>query len=176
MGLKRCGHSYEDRNAILKELGFGSYRHYLNSDIWRIVREMVFRVKGRKCFLCGREATQIHHNRYHVNDLIGKRLKYINPVCRDCHEEIEFRDGKKSTLRQAAKSFRQIRRQHVRAIPEAAGYIVRKGSVVHIWDGQDTACRMASTGGLKPERYRWQEHKPDERICSNCTKASERHS
>lgn len=41
-------------------------------------------------------------------------------------------------------------------LPAAATqYIVRrrKPKVAHIWTGEDTRCRMASTGGLDPANY-----------------------
>jgi hypothetical protein len=104
------GRDYRSRNAILRGLGFATYRDYLASDLWRTVRAAVFKVKGRACYLCGKPATELHHNRYHANDLTGKRLKFINPICRGCHEGIEFQGGEKVTLKKAASTFRKRRR------------------------------------------------------------------
>jgi hypothetical protein len=98
----KMGQCYRHRDENLKILGFASYRDYLASFLWQRVREKVFQAKGHNCLLCGRTATQVHHNRYHVNDLSGKTLRYVNPICRPCHEEIEFDGGKKNDL-QAAK-------------------------------------------------------------------------
>lgn len=112
------GKSYQSRAWFLKKLGFRSYGDYLASDLWKQVRERVFEIKGRECFLCGKPATQAHHSRYHEADLVGRKLKYIHPVCGKCHEEIEFRRGKKATLIQAKKAFNRKRRAHMPAVRE----------------------------------------------------------
>lgn len=106
------GTSYESRELMLREIGFPSYRAYLASDLWRSIRERVFRAKGRKCHLCGKPATSVHHQRYHKNDLLGKRLGYVFPICTDCHEEVEFsRKGKKVDLATARSRFRERERR-----------------------------------------------------------------
>jgi hypothetical protein len=110
----RKGNTYLSRNANLKRLGFATYGDYLASDLWREIRKKVYAAKGSDCYLCGGRATELHHNRYHANDLTGKRLKYINPICRGCHEGIEFRDGEKSTVKQAKRAFRKQRREHLK--------------------------------------------------------------
>lgn len=53
----------------------------------------------------------------------------------------------------------------------AKNFIVRvRGNSVpaHIWIGADTACRMASTGGLKLERYRFLAAAGERKICQMC--------
>lgn len=118
------GTSYKSRSIGLKELGFSRYSDYLASDLWRRVRSLVYKLKGHKCYLCDAEATELHHNRYHKNDLIGKRLKYINPICRQCHQRIEFRDGEKATVGEARKSFQKsrnrLKKRKRNASPEAS--------------------------------------------------------
>lgn len=106
----RKGEDYSSRNANLRRMGFASYAAYLKSDLWKAVRVLVYKAKGRNCYLCGSEATVLHHNRYHENDLSGRRLRFISPICRRCHESVEFRDGKKSTLAQAKSTFRRARK------------------------------------------------------------------
>jgi hypothetical protein len=108
------GMSYQSRFVALRDIGFSSYAEYLASDLWQEIRQKVFKIKGRFCYLCGRPATELHHNRYHRRDLLGKRLKFINPICRKCHGEIEFREGKKSTVAEARKAFQRARRRMVR--------------------------------------------------------------
>lgn len=53
-------------------------------------------------------------------------------------------------------------------------YLVGKNqkSVAHVWKGEDTACRMASTGGLKMSLYLVSEESGGRRICSMCSQAS----
>ena len=48
-----------------------------------------------------------------------------------------------------------------------------KRPVAHLWTGDDTACRMASTGGLKLERYFFCEFIDDFPICEMCGKKSD---
>lgn len=112
--IKAVGCDYASRNANLNRLGFDTYPDYLRSDLWRAVRVKVYAAKGRDCYLCGKPATELHHNRYHANDLTGETIRFINPICRQCHESIEFRDGKKVTLHKAAKSFRKKLRNRER--------------------------------------------------------------
>lgn len=101
------GRTYQSRDATLKELGFSSYAEYLNSSLWKQVRTKVFRVKGRSCHLCNGYAGMVHHNRYHKNDLLGKNLSFLFPICAVCHERIEFsKRGKKLDLATAQSRFR----------------------------------------------------------------------
>ena len=45
----------------------------------------------------------------------------------------------------------------------------------HILDGNDTLCRLASTGGLYPENYRREDSLPDHaRVCFTCAKRQQR--
>ena len=41
----------------------------------------------------------------------------------------------------------------------------------HIWTGEDTACRMASTGGLKMHKYELRQDRGNHAICSMCNSA-----
>lgn len=108
--LNAKGLDYSSRNANLRRLGFATYKEYLASHLWKKLRQRVFSVKGKKCYLCGSGATELHHNRYHTNDLTGARLKYINPICRQCHESIEFKGDDKCTVSQAKRAFNKQRR------------------------------------------------------------------
>lgn len=115
---KLTGEDYRTRQITLLELGFSNYRDYLTSELWQEVRRKVYRAKGSACFLCGLPATELHHNRYHHNDLTGKKIKYINPICRECHTSIEFqKDGRKSTVQQAKKAFHKARKMFLDFCP-----------------------------------------------------------
>lgn len=46
-------------------------------------------------------------------------------------------------------------------------------SKVHLWDGKDTLCRMASTGGVDPLRYRVMKKNPGRGVCANCSMVAE---
>jgi len=80
----------------LKTLGFSDYRGYLNSKLWRKIREQVFCLKGRICFLCGNSADQVHHRKYLATSLNGSNSHCMEPCCTKCHHMIEFDiDGNK---------------------------------------------------------------------------------
>ena len=57
-------------------------------------------------------------------------------------------------------------------------YLLRKRltakSVAHIWTGSDTACRMYSTGGLNPKKYKLSKESYDLKICTMCRNVQER--
>lgn len=81
---------YAKRNMNLKLVGFESYALYLQSPLWKSIRQRVFAVKGRLCWLCqASPATQVHHLKYSVPVLQGRKLKWLAPVCGGCHEFIE---------------------------------------------------------------------------------------
>ncbi len=92
---------YAKRAKVLRDLGFTSYQQYLASDLWKRVKSKVFQIKGRSCELCGRPAATVHHNRYCFASMIGRRIKFLIPICHACHEEIEFDGDKKLSLGQA---------------------------------------------------------------------------
>lgn len=55
-------------------------------------------------------------------------------------------------------------------------YLVRKSGngPAHYWNGQDTACRMASTGGLTPRKYVVRDSSNGRPICQMCQSVSRR--
>lgn len=110
------GGSYEKRNAILKEIGFRSYREYLSSDLWKRVRAVVFQKKGRKCFCCGSKASQIHHNNYAKDELLGENVKRLVPLCGRCHTRIEFRGVEKATLWEAKAEYKRLRKEFLKPV------------------------------------------------------------
>ena len=101
----RRGEDYASRDVILRKMGFANYKEYLASDLWRQIRARVYAKWGDRCFMCKSRATELHHNRYHEHDLYGMTLKFIFPICRNCHSLIEFReDGSKASLEEAKES------------------------------------------------------------------------
>ncbi len=43
-----------------------------------------------------------------------------------------------------------------------------KGKKSHLWDGNDTLCRMYSTGGLTGRKYRLSDSSGESDICQMC--------
>ncbi len=107
-GRKRVGWNYASRDAILNRMGFMTYKQYLESDMWRSIRARVYDAKGRNCLTCGNPATEVHHRRYHESDLRGLYLTYLMPICRACHEKVEFNGDKKCTVKQAKARYKGL--------------------------------------------------------------------
>mgnify|MGYP003349376232 len=109
--LEEC-YTYKGRQKTLSELGFSSYAEYLASSMWRELRNKVLSHFRWKCFCCGGIATQVHHQRYHRNDLTGKRKKYLKAICGTCHEAIEFtwRSNEKNDLLKANAKMEYLRK------------------------------------------------------------------
>jgi hypothetical protein len=92
---------YAMRNAILRDLGFPSYKAYLKSDLWYSIRKTLFSAKGHNCHLCQKYASQVHHSAYDRDTLRGKCLDHLHPICRKCHKAIEFPFGYKGSIQTA---------------------------------------------------------------------------
>lgn len=97
---------YVQRNRIILELGFPSYRAYLQSQLWRDIRSSVLS-SGMKCE-CGAPAHQVHHAAYTYENLSGKNLHDLIPVCRFCHRRAEIASGKIRGLAGANQKLAQI--------------------------------------------------------------------
>lgn len=101
--------SYEQRDKILLDMGFTSYAEYLESKLWARIRRRVYKV-CQKC-PCGKDATEIHHRSYKRQFLQGrgKIFQFLTPVCRECHEHIEFDGERKTSLDEANSRLDKIR-------------------------------------------------------------------
>lgn len=116
---RRWALSYVGRNAVLKQLGFASYQDYLASPLWQEIRQRVFAQKGRDCYLCGRPACQVHHERYTAKALRGKRTRHLWPICPDCHRGIEFDGERKRPVAAVLKITKRIRKGRKKSSPPA---------------------------------------------------------
>ena len=96
--MHRC---YEKRNALIRELGYKSYKDYLNSRMWKHVRERVLKRDRGVCLACNGPAQVVHHRSYCKASIRGMRLDYLVSLCHKCHEEAEFNNSKKTTVSQA---------------------------------------------------------------------------
>lgn len=77
--------AYRDRNETLRLLGFPSYKNYLGSRLWKLIKERAFQIHGRICRVCKGEATQIHHASYLRDVLMGEDVRALIPLCGRCH-------------------------------------------------------------------------------------------
>jgi hypothetical protein len=86
---------FDDRLSILFYLGFKSYAEYLRSSLWRRIKSAFLELHPY-CCCCLRHANQIHHRAYDYDTLAGLSNEQLAPICRKCHNEIEFyTDGSK---------------------------------------------------------------------------------
>jgi len=96
--------AYQRRDAALQEIGFASYREYLDSELWAKIRRMAFAKWGHICNKCRDKAELIHHANYSVDTLLGRDLSGLVPVCHACHTVAELdRFGNKGDLHSANK-------------------------------------------------------------------------
>lgn len=87
---------------VLRGMGYESYAAYLLSPLWQTIRRGAFALYGSQCVACQKKATQIHHRDYSPETLKGESLKSLCPICRGCHDKIEFtEDGRKRSLSSA---------------------------------------------------------------------------
>ncbi len=84
----------ENRDAILKSLGHGSYESYLLSPLWQRIRRRILKRDKRECVRCAAKATQVHHLAYTELVLKGEDDTQLVSVCAECHERIEFDAGR----------------------------------------------------------------------------------
>jgi hypothetical protein len=93
---------YEERDQLLRDLGFHSYQHYLNSPLWKSIRRRALSKCGSQCLLCGVRGTNVHHTEYSLATIRGKKINTLVVLCRTCHELAEFgTGGKKLPLSEA---------------------------------------------------------------------------
>ena len=85
------------QKAIWTTQGFDTYAAYLASDLWKAIRRRVLK-KTPKCQACEDRATLVHHRGYYLWVLRGETLTGLIPLCRTCHEHIEFDNGEKVPL------------------------------------------------------------------------------
>ena len=94
----------QKRERILLDIGFASYRDYLKSTLWKIIREAKLDASPR-CELCNQSlAAQIHHLRYSREALVGQDAWALVSACPDCHRRVEFNlEGRKRPYHMARK-------------------------------------------------------------------------
>jgi hypothetical protein len=94
---------YEERNEILKSLGFYSYQEYIDSDLWSIIRKEILSRDACFCRICGKRGYEVHHFTYSKDILLGKRPEALITLCRDCHQHLEYDEKIKKPLRQCQR-------------------------------------------------------------------------
>ena len=94
---------YLQRNNALPSLGYSTYREYLASEDWKVIRKAKME-ESPNCECCGKLASCVHHYCYNHSVLLGLYSQLLLSVCNKCHEHIEFDEhGKKCSLWLAQK-------------------------------------------------------------------------
>lgn len=100
--------AYKQRDECLFRLGFASYRDYLNSQLWTVIRTAKLE-SNPNCELCDNVANHVHHQSYRLETLIGKNIKPLVSLCEPCHRRVEFRpDGTKRNFEAVMKTVRRL--------------------------------------------------------------------
>lgn len=167
---KDDGLTYESRKLNLEKLGFASYLDYLESSLWRSIKDRVKAKHGKKCVLCGEDYSDMHHFRYGVDDLSGKTLDNIKPICRTCHDLIEYDGDRKRTPREASEVFRVLDKAEKQK-NQRSGYLSRfapyERNVANKKrqekEQQDIRSRRKARQKLRKERKREERRLEDER-------------
>ena len=61
---------------------------YLKSDAWKRKRYVVLKRDNWRCVHCGARATQVHHKHYAPRNIGREPIKWLESVCKDCHESL----------------------------------------------------------------------------------------
>src|SRR5687768_429231 len=102
---------YSERITNLQALGFLSYKLYLESPLWNIIRrEVLYRDEVTcKALRCpNRKARrqvpkQVHHLSYSEPTLLGIDPSQLVTLCGDCHERAEYTRGRKLSLEESRR-------------------------------------------------------------------------
>lgn len=94
--------SYEERQIALTELKFNSYREYLDSKLWKVIRKHILDRDVNFCRArkCNNRSKEVHHFNYGIVTLLGQSPQTLVTFCRSCHEKAHFEDGKSLPLKQ----------------------------------------------------------------------------
>lgn len=105
--------AYQQRNDVLRQIGFVCYANYLVSALWKGIRRRVLERDRYCCYGCRRTAHQVHHRSYDAEVLRGDNIRPLVAICRDCHHEIEHdHSGNKISLPAANDKLEAIRSRH----------------------------------------------------------------
>lgn len=83
---------YQNRGAMLRWLGYSSYKKYLASPLWLEIRQRVLLRDQGMCrgHGCCCVATECHHDSYARDVLEGINIEPVRSACRRCHTIWEF--------------------------------------------------------------------------------------
>jgi len=89
--------SYGQRDKIVKSMGLASYKTYLKTSMWQLIRDEVKARDKGLCRVCCDLGAEAHHFCYSLEVLMGRKNEKIIFVCSRCHRDLEF-DGDNKRL------------------------------------------------------------------------------
>lgn len=118
--------AYQQRNIVLRDMGFDSYAEYQRSKLWKGIRERQL-MKQPWCTGCGSKAWQVHHLRYDKPTMLGRCSGSLVSVCGQCHFSCEFDAlGSKLSIEEVNKRLLSL----LRSSPAAAYKNARTAKVI----------------------------------------------
>jgi hypothetical protein len=125
----------------LARLKFKNFQEYLESDLWRIIKEKVFNERGLMCLAdgCCNNATTVHMRGCRLDTLRGDDLIDLLPVCLECF------DKQGVTFKEAFKAWRQ---EHIKADPRRV-FHAKKGNL------RGNRRKITRSDAYKAKRYSW---------------------
>ena len=89
------------------------YNEYINSDEWKQKREEIFKLKGRRCNICGTTFGLIdcHHLNYdHFKHEEENEYADVIPLCRDCHTALhDFMKENEDVIKQLKSDLERLK-------------------------------------------------------------------
>ena len=101
--------SYEQRDALLRQMGFPSYDAYLKSELWQFSRAQILGHDSdeKACQVCSAKRGLVaHHYDYSLPTLVGQFLNgwpQLFWLCDNCHRTVEFDRDRKVSVDEAQK-------------------------------------------------------------------------
>ncbi len=100
---------YQIRNELLRGMGFDTYRAYLESPLWKVIRTRQLELNPWCSLRCGKLARIVHHSRYTADNLTGASVAHLHPLCHACHKAIEHGSrGRKLTMPAVRRKFEAL--------------------------------------------------------------------
>lgn len=75
-----------NKRGIKKPTKKSWYKEYLNSSLWKTIRERVMDRDDWKCCDCGAKAQQVHHMSYAPDVMAGEDDSKLVSLCEPCHK------------------------------------------------------------------------------------------
>ena len=147
--------SFRERDEHIKRIGFPDYGTYLKTELWSSIRGRVLRASGGQCCGCENRASEVHHSEYTIDNILGKSLEGLHPVCSDCHELIHLNAVVFVSLAESktrVEIFRKARKHDTPDVKSPGGgmYSVPKKPSI-----KDKTMTCDECGKEKPEKSMW---------------------